>query len=189
MTTLSTPVEFVVIIGNASDAKIVITTTLGFQRILTHWGRVTDLWVDNITIIGADNGLSPGRYQASTWINAGILLIGPWETKFTEIVIEIHAFSFKKMHLKMASGKWRPFCLSLDVLTHLPLNKMAANLADDIFKCIFLNKNVWISLKFAPRVRINNIPTLVQIMAWRRIGDKPLSELMLTRFTDAYMRH
>ena len=55
--------------------------------------------------------------------------------------------------------------------------------ADDIFKCIFLNENAWISLKislkFVPKVRINNIPTLVQIMAWRRPGDKPLSESML----------
>ena len=55
--------------------------------------------------------------------------------------------------------------------------------ADDIFKCIFLNENVWISLKislkFVPKIRINNILTLVQIMAWRRPGDKPLSEPMM----------
>ena len=55
--------------------------------------------------------------------------------------------------------------------------------ADDIFECIFLNENVWIliknSLKFVPKRPINNISTLVQIMAWRRSGDKPLSESML----------
>ena len=55
--------------------------------------------------------------------------------------------------------------------------------ADDIFKCIFLNGNVWIqvkiSLKFVPKSAINNIPALVQIMAWRRSGDKPLSEPMM----------
>ena len=54
--------------------------------------------------------------------------------------------------------------------------------ADDIFKGIFLNENVWIpikiSLKFVPEGRINNIPAMVQIMAWRRLGDKPLSEPM-----------
>ena len=67
---------------------------------------------------------------------------------------------------------------------------------DDISKCIFLNENVWISLKISlkcvPTVRINrinNIPALAQIMAWCRIGDKPLSEPMLTRYTDAYMPH
>ena len=55
--------------------------------------------------------------------------------------------------------------------------------ADDIFTCIFLNKNVWISirisLKFVPKGPINNIPALVQIMAWRRPGDKSLSEAMM----------
>ena len=55
--------------------------------------------------------------------------------------------------------------------------------ADDIFNFIFLNENIWIpikiSLKFVPIDPINNIPALVQIMAWRRPGDKPLSELMM----------
>ena len=55
--------------------------------------------------------------------------------------------------------------------------------ADDVFKCIFLNDNVWIlhqiSLKFVPKGPINNIPSFVQIMAWRRPGDKPLSEPMM----------
>ena len=55
--------------------------------------------------------------------------------------------------------------------------------ADEIFKCILLNENVWItiknSLKFVPKGPINNIPALVQIMAWRRPGDKPLFEPML----------
>ena len=55
--------------------------------------------------------------------------------------------------------------------------------ADDIFKYIFLNKNVRImikiSLKFVHQGQINNIPSLVQIMAWCRPGDKPLSEPMM----------
>ena len=54
---------------------------------------------------------------------------------------------------------------------------------DDIFKCIFLNETFWIpiktSMKFVPNSSINNIPTLVQIMGWRRSGDKPLSEPMM----------
>ena len=56
---------------------------------------------------------------------------------------------------------------------------------DDIFKCIFLNENIWfpinISLKFVPRGRIDNIPALVQVMAWRRPGDKPLFEPTMVR--------
>ena len=55
--------------------------------------------------------------------------------------------------------------------------------ADDSFKCSFLNENtsvpIDISLKFVPEGRINNIPALVQIMAWRRLADKPLSEPMM----------
>ena len=61
---------------------------------------------------------------------------------------------------------------------------MAALLADDIFKCIFLNENdriqIRISLKFIPRSPIDNKPALVQVMAWRQIGNKPLPELMPT---------
>ena len=71
---------------------------------------------------------------------------------------------------------------------------MAAILADDIFKCIFLNQkydriSIQISLKFVPRSPIDNKPALVEVMAWRRTGDKPLHEPMLAQFTDAYMRH
>ena len=62
-----------------------------------------------------------------------------------------------------------------------------------MFKYIFLNENIWIpieiSLKFIPKGSINNIPALVQIMAWRRTGDKSLSEPMMTQLNDAYMRH
>ena len=83
---------------------------------LTHWGRVTHMCVSNLTINGSENGLSPERRQAIIWTNAGILLIGPLATNFSEILIEIHAFSFKKMHLKMSSAKWRQFCLGLNVL-------------------------------------------------------------------------
>ena len=84
---------------------------------LTHWGRVTHICVSKLTIIGSDNGLSPGRRQAIIWTNAGILFIWPLGTKFNEILIEIRTFSFKKMHLKRSSSKWQPFCLGLNVLT------------------------------------------------------------------------
>ena len=83
---------------------------------LTHWGRATHICVSKLTIIGSDNGLSPGRRQAIIWTNAGILSIGPLGTIFSEIVIGIHTFSFGKMHLKMSSAKWWPFCLGPNVL-------------------------------------------------------------------------
>ena len=60
---------------------------------------------------------------------------------------------------------------------------MDAIFADDIFKCIFLNENVSISIKisleFDPKGPNNNIPALVQMMAWCQPGDKPLSEPMV----------
>ena len=81
----------------------------------------------------------------------------------------------------------------ITLLTHLPLDKMAATLADDNFKNIFLNENYKIpirfSLEFVPSSPIDNKPALVQVMAWRQTGDKPLPEPMLTQYTDAYMRH
>ena len=85
---------------------------------LTHWGRVTHIYVTKSTIIGSDNGLSPGRRQAIIWTNAGILLIRPLGTNFNEMLIKILTFSFMKMCLKVSSAKWRLFCLGLNVLTY-----------------------------------------------------------------------
>ena len=67
---------------------------------LTHWGQVTHICVCKLTIIGSDNGLSPGRRQAIIWINTGILLIGPFGTNLTKILILVYTFSFKKMQSK-----------------------------------------------------------------------------------------
>ena len=89
------------------------------QRLsLTHWGRVTHICVSKSTIIGPDNGLSPGRRQVIIWTNAGILLMRPLGTNFNEMLIEILTFSFMKMRLKVSSAKWRPFCLGLNVLSY-----------------------------------------------------------------------
>ena len=68
--------------------------------------------ISKLTIFGSDNGLPPGRRQAIIWTSAGILLNGPLGTNFNEILIEIHKFSFKKIHFKMSSGKWRPSSVS-----------------------------------------------------------------------------
>ena len=87
-------------------------------QLLTHWCRVTHICVGNLTIIGSDNGLSPERRQAIIWTNAGILLIGPMGTNFSEISVGIQSFSFKKMHFKMSSVKWCPFCPSLNALNN-----------------------------------------------------------------------
>ena len=98
---------------------------------LTHWGRVTHMCVGKLTRIGSDNSLSPERRQAIIWTNAGILLIGPLGTNFNEILIKILTFLFKKMRLKVSSGKCRPLCLGLNVLKAelywVPCNLYTAN--------------------------------------------------------------
>ena len=70
---------------------------------------------------------------------------------------------------------------------------MAAILATDIFKRIFLNENIiiliQISLKCIPKGLIDNMSALVHLMAWHLTGDKPLPEAMMTLFTNAYMWH
>ena len=86
-------------------------------RYLTYWRRVTHICVGNISVIGSDNGVSPGWHQAINWTNAGILLIGPLGTNFSEILIQLVAFSFKKMRLKVSIAKWRLYCLGINVLT------------------------------------------------------------------------
>ena len=58
---------------------------------------MTHIFVSNIAIIASDNGLLPGRRQAIIWTNAGILLIGPLETNFSENLIQIITFSLKKI--------------------------------------------------------------------------------------------
>ena len=86
---------------------------------MTHWGRVAHICVNNLTILGSDNGLLPGWCQAIIRNNDRMLLIRPLGTNFHEILSKIHTFSFKKMLLKMLSAKWRPSCLGLNVLKKL----------------------------------------------------------------------
>ena len=76
--------------------------------------------------------------------------------------------------------------LQIFCINTLGLRQDGRHFAEDIFKCIFLNENIWISikisLKFVAKVWVNNIPVLVQIMAWRLPSDKPLSEAMVVSF-------
>ena len=127
------------------------------NTILTHWGRVTHICVSKLTIIGSDDGLPPGRRQAISWTNAGILLIRTLATNFSEILSEIHAFSYKKMHLKMSSAKWRPFCLGLKMLRDYlrTINSLWPSGA-------IWHHSAWSSL--------------VQVMAWHLKSVKPLPE-------------
>ena len=99
------------------NLKLIFLKLISGTGILAHWGQETHICVGKLTIIASDNGLSPGRRQAIIWTNAMILLIGPLGTNFSEILGKIHSFSFKKMHLKMSSAKWRLFGIGLNGLT------------------------------------------------------------------------
>ena len=67
-----------------------------WKSLLTHWGRAAHICAGNLTIIGSDNSLLSGQCQGIIWTNAGILLIVPLGTNFSEILIETHTFSLKK---------------------------------------------------------------------------------------------
>ena len=75
----------------------------------------------------------------------------------------------------------------MNTLNTLRLRQDGCHFPDDIFKCMFFNENLWItikiSLKFVPKGPMNNIPALGQIITWRRPGDRPLSEPMVSLLT------
>ena len=83
--------------------------------------------------------------------------------------------------------------ISLTWFISSPPGQNGRYFADDIFKCIFLNEKfcilIWISMKFVPTGPIDNKEAVVKVMAWCRIGNKPLPEPMLIQFTEAYMWH
>ena len=109
------------------------------------------------------------RHQTITWTNVDSQNIDP------PIVFEIHTFENTTTLPREQCVKQRGWLINT-----LRPRQNERHFADDIFKCIFLNENVSIAMKispkFAPKGQINNIPALFKIMAWRRPGDKPLSE-------------
>ena len=132
---------------------------------------------------------APSHYLNQFWLLIINFLWHPHESNFmasTQATILYNDFENCIFRISATSprGKW---------VNSLRPRQNRRHFADDVFKCNFLNENVWIqikiSLKFVPKGPINNIPALVQIMAWCRIGDKPLSEPMMAQFNDAYMRH
>ena len=109
---------------------------------LIHRGRVTHICISKLTIIGSDNGLSPGQRQAIIWTNAGILLIQTFGTNSSEILNAIHIFSFKKMHLQMSSAKWRLFRLGLNELTDVSLEQYCGGFGENKFNITSWNEGL-----------------------------------------------
>ena len=89
---------------------------LEHNNALTHLPPVPHLCVSESGQHWFINGFSPIRRQAIILTSAGLLSIGPLERKFNEILINIKNFSLTKMHLKISSAKWRPFCPGEDEL-------------------------------------------------------------------------
>ena len=110
--------------------------------------------------------------QWGTWKSPGSTgQLSTWHTKSTVDITVVTNWGFY----------FKPHCF----VNTLRRRQHGHRFADDILKRIFFNENVKISikisLKFVPKGPINNIPALIQIMAWRQPGDKPLSEPMMIR--------
>ena len=141
---------------------IVLITKLMWSDRLTHWGRVTHICINKLTIIGLDNGSLTGRHQAIICTNVGILLIGPLGTNFSEILIKIHIFSFKKMHLKMSPGNCQPFCLNLNVLKKFAHDMIAVQIfvvisCLEYITIIYIFYQHWIAKIYHQWYRLQNI--------------------------------
>ena len=124
---------------------------------------------------------APSHYLTQNWFTIkGVLWHSPESTfKASAHATTLnHGFQNYTFEISVTSPRhWS--------INTLRLRQNGRHFPDNIFKWIFLNENVRIliniSLKFVPRGPMNNIPTLVQVMAWRRPGDKPLSEPMMVR--------
>ena len=120
---------------------------------LTHWGRVTYICVSKLTIIGSDYGLSPDRRQAIIWTNAGLLLIGPLGTNFSEISIKIltsflQENAFESVVFETAAILSQPQCVILytwEFYWHVPHHwSDIVCMGGGIFYCfIFDDRGLW----------------------------------------------
>ena len=120
--------------------------------------------------------MTPSHYLNHFWLI--------FSTSVRSCGIHLRALSSRYLKIQINKMTLNIVFLTLQWVNTLRLRQNGHYFADDIFKCIFLNKNIWISLyssqKFVPKVWVNNIPALVQIMVWRRPGGKSLSEAMIT---------
>ena len=158
---------------------------------LTHWGLLIQIckWIGpQLVQVMSCHLMAPTHHLNQRWLIFNCTIRNKIQCDLNQNM----SFLWRNCNWECLQKSF-PFCSGINVLTHWGRDKMAAIFPDDIFKCIFLNENTWIpikiSLKFVLKGPINNIPALVQIIAWRLPGDKPLSEPMLVWFTDTWMRH
>ena len=112
-------------------------------------------------------------------INIYLYFLSFLEIQVLRVVVTSHKRGQEVVYI-LHSISWLLMAWQLNTLRP---RQYGRHFPDDIFKRICLNENISISpkisLKFVPKVQFNNIPALLQIMAWRRTGDKPLSESMM----------
>ena len=153
-------------------------------------------WGWGISFVGYDCqlGNEPGRFPHNS-LEIHVVSVCIWLEKYwKEQAVTVKAWSpLGVEHCQIYSLRCRSDDNNKDVtvadfvciINTLRPRQDGRHFPDDIFKWIFLNENIWIpikiSLKFVPQGPIHNIPALVQIMAWRRPGDKPLSGPMMVR--------
>ena len=183
-----------------NGALVILTIGVDSQRSICMHNNV-DLYHKFVPLI------SPGPilddcYQNSypKFLPIDIWKLNLWTKLFAELNILMHFFPARyivsSLSIPLSLFYSMVYCLCLFIAIWSTGNNNACiNIntlrprqngrlfADDIFMCIILNEKIWISinisLKFVPKGQINNIPVLVQIMAWHRICDKPLSEPMM----------
>ena len=154
---------------------------LGLPVVYETWSAMAG--INLLWLVGLNIGWDYLNCYASLTCSVGI------HTVFHRpLTVLLHSHNGKQMlAVGAAQGDHERVMADVEklVINTLRPRQNGRHVPDDICKCIFSNENVWISikisLKFVPNGPVNNIPALVQIMAWRRPGDKPLSEPMMVR--------
>ena len=175
--------------------SINITSNMSHKRLFSSRLR------NSVLISGMNGDLGPLVHR--TAFTASCIRIIYQVTDFTSVRV----FLANELHSMFQVPRTGPVCIQnpntisnacVDFKAHHKVNSSTPgqngrHFEDDIFICIWVNKKFCILIKiwlmFVHKSPIDDDPALVKIMAWRRIGDKPLSEPMLTHFTDACMRH
>ena len=129
------------------------------------------------------------NFKGTLWNSTQNILPIHWKVWFLYNIEILRALRFKSSQVFLK----RPPGLSTQVVNTLKMRQNGCHCADNIFKCTFLHENWCLLIKILPNFAangpINNIPSLVQIMAWCWTGTKPLSKPMMYKFTDTYMYH
>ena len=148
----------------------------------SHWFKIFTLEQVHPTHVQIKNTATFTKFSHCAW---GHWTIDGWALKTCNSTADAMNLHFFGTTLSKCIFLYTP--IQTGGHQHIEAETNGRHFADAIFKCIFFNENVWIliqiSLKFVPKGPINNIPALVQIMAWRRPGDKPLSEPMMVSLT------